>query len=118
MSGPASLLSRWAASQNWDLRVTLAGGDPEGARDMEPGDVGFALAEALGHLDEIENLSPEARRRLAAFAKQLSAIRKRSNAPLLELVQEIIRQAGIIDAIESSSSRTSGARGSARASFS
>ena len=104
-----SLLSRWAASQNWDLRVTLAGGDPEGARDMEPGDVGFALAEALGHLDEIENLSPEARRRLIAFAKQLGAIRKRSNAPLLELVQEIIRQAGIIDAIESSSSRTSGA---------
>ena len=104
-----SLLARWAAGQNWDLRVSLAGGDEEAARDMEPGDVGFALAETLGHLDEVEHLSPEAHHRLTAFSKQLAAIRKKSNAPLLELVQEIIRQAGILDALESSSSRTSGA---------
>ena len=104
-----SLLARWASDQNWDLKMTLAGGDEEAAREMEPGDVGFALAETLGHVDEIENLSEEARRRLKSFAKQLAAIRRRSNAPLLELVQEIIRQAGIIDALESSSSRTAGA---------
>ena len=104
-----SLLARWAASQNRELRLTLAEGDEEAARDVEPGDVGFALAETLGHLDEIEHLSPEASRRLKAFAAQLSAVRKKSNAPLLELVQEIIRQAGILDAIESSSSRTAGA---------
>ena len=103
-----SLLARWAAAQNHALRQTLAEPD-EDVRDVEPGDVGFALAETLGHLDEIEHLSPEAARRLKAFAAQLSAIRKKSNAPLLELVQEIIRQAGILDAIESSSSRTAGA---------
>ncbi|MGH2747317.1 MAG: UvrD-helicase domain-containing protein [Actinomycetota bacterium] len=101
-----SLLARWAASQNWDLRVQLAGGDEEEAREMEPGDVGFALAETLGHVDEIEGLGDQARRRLKAFATRLAAIRKRSNAPLLELVQEIIREAGIADALESSTSRT------------
>lgn len=107
-----SLLARWAASQNRDLRVALAkleGRSEEEARDIEPGDVGFALAESLGHLDAIEHLSDETRKRLKAFARQLGAIRKRTNAPLLELVQEIIRQAGILDAIESSASRTVGA---------
>lgn len=104
-----SLLARWATSQNWDLRVRLAAGDEELARDMEPGDVAYSLAEALNHLDEIEHLSEEAKRRLKAFSKRLAAIRKKSNAPLLELVQEIIRSAGIADALESSSSRTAGA---------
>ncbi|MDP9235714.1 MAG: ATP-dependent helicase [Actinomycetota bacterium] len=100
-----SLLARWATSQNWELKVQLAAGDEEIARDMEPGDVGYSLAEALGHLDEIEHLEAEANRRLTAFAQLLGSIRKKSNAPLLELVQEIIRQAGILDALESSSSR-------------
>jgi DNA helicase-2/ATP-dependent DNA helicase PcrA len=104
-----SLLARWAASQNWDLRVQLAGGDEEEAREMEPGDVGFALAETLGHVEEIEGLGAEAKKRLKAFSRQLAAIRKRANAPLLELVQEIIREAGIADALESSTSRTAGA---------
>ncbi|MGH2809101.1 MAG: UvrD-helicase domain-containing protein [Actinomycetota bacterium] len=104
-----SLLARWATSQTWDLRVRLAGGDESAARDMEPGDVGYSLAEALGHVDEIESLGAEAKRRLKAFSKQLSRIRKKSNAPLLELVQEIIRAAGIIDALDSSNARTAGA---------
>jgi DNA helicase-2/ATP-dependent DNA helicase PcrA len=101
-----SLLARWSTMQNWDLRVRLAGGDEEAARDMEPGDVGFALAEALGHLDEIEDLGAEASARLRAFAGRLSEIRKKSNAPLLELVQEIITRAGIGDALDSSVART------------
>jgi DNA helicase-2/ATP-dependent DNA helicase PcrA len=101
-----SLLAHWSAMQNWDLRVRLAGGDEEMARDMEPGDVGFSLAEALGHLDEIEHLGDEARRRLTSFAGRLAAIRKKANAPLLELVQEVIRQAGIMDALDASTART------------
>ncbi|MEA2433557.1 MAG: ATP-dependent helicase UvrD/PcrA [Actinomycetota bacterium] len=100
-----SLLAHWATSQNWDLRMRLAGGDEELARDMEPGDVGYSLAEALTHLDEIEHLGAEAKTRLSAFAERLSAMRKKSNAPLLELVQEIIRRGGIADALDSSSSR-------------
>ncbi len=101
-----SLLARWATSQNWDLRLRLAGGDEEAAHDMEPGDVGYSLAEALNHLDVIEHLGPEAKRRLRAFSELLSSMRKRSGAPLLEVVQNVINEAGILDALESSSSRT------------
>ncbi|MFP5353300.1 MAG: UvrD-helicase domain-containing protein [Actinomycetota bacterium] len=104
-----SLLARWATSQNWDLRMRLAGGDEELARDMEPGDVAYSLAEALNHLDEIEDLSTDAKKRLTAFSKRLSAMRKRSSGPLLDLVQEIIHGAGINAALDSSMSRTAGA---------
>ncbi|MDQ3957999.1 MAG: ATP-dependent helicase, partial [Actinomycetota bacterium] len=82
-----SLLARWSAHRNSDLRLRLAGGDEELARDVEPGDVGFSLTESLGHLDEIEDLGPEAKKRLRAFSARLASIRRRSNAPLLELVQ-------------------------------
>jgi DNA helicase-2/ATP-dependent DNA helicase PcrA len=101
-----SLLARWATYQNSAFRKLLADGDEEKARDIEPGDVGYSLAEALGHLGEIEDLGAEAKHRLGAFAELLTAIRKRSNAPLLELVQEIIRRTGIADALEASVSRT------------
>lgn len=104
-----SLLARWATSQNWDLRLKLAGGDEELARDMEPGDVAYSLGEALGHLDEIENLGAAAKQRLRAFAQRLALIRRKSNAPLLELVQEIIQQTGIAAALESSAARNAGA---------
>ncbi|MDQ4064915.1 MAG: PD-(D/E)XK nuclease family protein, partial [Actinomycetota bacterium] len=79
--------------------------DEARAREMEPGDIAYSLAEALGHLDEIEHLGAEAKRRLSAFAQLLAVLRKKSNAPLLELVQEIIRQTGIVDALDSSVSR-------------
>ena len=101
-----ALLARWAASQNWDLRVRLAGGDEERARELEPGEVGFSLAEALNHVDEIEELGARAKTRLKTFAERLGSIRKKTNAPLLELVQEVIRHAGILDALDSSSART------------
>ncbi|MDQ3752477.1 MAG: ATP-dependent helicase [Actinomycetota bacterium] len=100
-----SLLARWATSQTWEFRVRLAGGDEVAAREMEPGDVGYSLADALNHLDEIEDLGAEATRRLSSFARRLASIRRRSGSPLLELVQTVIREAGIMSALESSSSR-------------
>ena len=100
-----SLLAHWATEQNWDFRVRLAGGDEAEAREMEPGDDAYSLAEALNHIDEIEHLGAEAKRRLAAFNTRLGAIRKRSGGPLLELVQTVIREAGITSALESSASR-------------
>ncbi|HEV3472164.1 MAG TPA: ATP-dependent DNA helicase [Actinomycetota bacterium] len=99
-----SLLARWATVQNRELRERLPFED-EVDRDLEPGDIDYSLAEALNHVDEIEHLGPVARSRLKAFASRLASIRKKSNAPLLELVQEIIRQAGISDALDSSASR-------------
>ncbi|MDQ3915460.1 MAG: ATP-dependent helicase [Actinomycetota bacterium] len=101
-----SLLARWASGRNADLRVQLAGGDEDAARDVEPGDVGFSLTEALAHVDEIGDLGAEAKSRLRAFSERLAAIRRKSNLSLLELVQEVVRHAGIGDALDSSSSRT------------
>ncbi|MDQ4025085.1 MAG: ATP-dependent helicase, partial [Actinomycetota bacterium] len=103
-----SLLARWAAGRNADLRMQLAGGDTDAARDVEPGDVGFSLTEALAHAREIEGLEAEAMTRLEAFSVRLAAIRRKSNASLLELVQEVVRHAGIGDALDSASSRTAG----------
>lgn len=100
-----SLLARWATNQTWDLRMRLAGDDEVAAREMEPGDVGYSLADALNHLDEIEDLGAEAKRRLGAFSSLLASIRRRSGVPLLELVQTVIREAGIMSALESSWSR-------------
>ena len=104
-----SALARWATSQNTELRLRLAGGDKELAMDMEPGDVAYSLGEAVSHLDEIENVGAEAKRRLEAFADRLGSMRKRSSGSLLELVQEIIRGAGIDSALDSSRSPTAGA---------
>jgi DNA helicase-2/ATP-dependent DNA helicase PcrA len=100
-----SLLARWAMDQTWDLRMLLAADDEVAAREMEPGDVGYSLADALNHLEEIEGLGAEAKRRLGAFSSRLASIRRRSGVPLLELVQTVIREAGIMSALESSWSR-------------
>ena len=99
-----ALCARWASEQNRDFRLKLAGGDEERARDLEPGDVGFSLAEALNRLDEID-LPPEAARRIREFSRRLDHMRTKTHSPLLELVQDVIREAGIADALDASSSR-------------
>ncbi len=104
-----ALLARWAAHQNQSLRLTLAGGDEELASDLDAGDVGFALIEAVDHAGNIDGLSDEARGRLQAFGRRLEDLRRKSNGPLLELVQEVVEQSGVADALRSSASRTSAA---------
>ncbi|CAN5704248.1 ATP-dependent DNA helicase [soil metagenome] len=104
-----ALLARWAAHENHALRLTLAGGDTELAADLDAGDVAFALVEAIDHAGEIEGLGVEARRRLDEFATRLADLRRKANSPLLELVQEIIEQSGVLHALRSSASRTSAA---------
>jgi len=101
-----ALCARWAARRNSELRLRLAGGDKERAEDLEPGDVAFSLAEVLDHLDEIEGLGAEAKRRMTALNDRLASLRKKMHSPLLELVQEVIRQTGIGDALEASASRS------------
>ena len=101
-----SLCARWAADQNWELRLRLAAGDTERARDLAPGDVGFSLSETLDHVDEIEGLGSEGRARLKAFNQRLSDLRHRTHLPLLELVEEVIRTSGVRDALESSPARS------------
>ncbi|MDQ4058925.1 MAG: ATP-dependent helicase, partial [Actinomycetota bacterium] len=101
-----SLCARWASEQNWDLRVRLAAGDNERARDLAPGDVGFSLSETLDHVEEIEGLGPEALARLKSFNRRLGDLRHKSHLPLLELVDEVIEASGVRDTLESSPSRS------------
>jgi DNA helicase II / ATP-dependent DNA helicase PcrA len=101
-----ALCARWASNQNWELRLRLAGGDTERARDLTPGDVGFSLSETLDHIDEIEGLGPEGRSRLQSFNERLATLRQRTHLPLLELVEEVIKTSGVRDALESSPARS------------
>jgi DNA helicase-2/ATP-dependent DNA helicase PcrA len=92
-------LARWAARNNWGLKDELPGEDPD------PGDVSFALAEALDHLDEVEGLDEEARNRLDAFSEELRELRAAARGPLLDLVQTILERTGVWAELEASKDR-------------
>ena len=100
-----ALCARWAAWRNRSLRLLLAGGNEERARDLEPGDVGFSLLEALDHVSSIEGLGAEARARLEEFTRRLSLLRQKVGARLPDLVQEVISVSGIADALAASPTR-------------
>jgi ATP-dependent DNA helicase UvrD/PcrA len=99
--GPRHLvrLARWASRHNWGLKDELPGEDPD------PGDVSFALAEALDHLDEVEGLDEEARDRLDAFQEELRELRAAARGPLLDLVQTILERTGVWAELEASRDR-------------
>jgi DNA helicase II / ATP-dependent DNA helicase PcrA len=99
--GPRHLvrLARWASRHNWGLKDELPGEDPD------PGDVSFALAEALDHLDEVEGLDAEARDRLDAFREELRELRTAARGPLLDLVQTILERTGVWTELEASRDR-------------
>jgi DNA helicase-2/ATP-dependent DNA helicase PcrA len=99
--GPRHLvrLARWASRHNWGLKDVLPGEDPD------PGDVSFALAEALDHLDEVEGLDEEARDRLDAFREELRELRGAARGSLLDLVQTILERTGVWAELEASRDR-------------
>jgi ATP-dependent DNA helicase UvrD/PcrA len=103
-----ALLARWAAQHTLALtQAKREAGQPEPGRvydetEFEPEDVAFSLAEALDHLDEIEGLGPEALRRLAIARAEIAELRPAASGPLLELVQAVIDETGIWEALECS----------------
>jgi ATP-dependent DNA helicase UvrD/PcrA len=98
-------LAVWSAERNRDLRGRLPGDE-----DM-PGDVAFALSEALEHLDEIPYLSEEARSRLKDFAEVLGDLRESAKGSLPDLVEEIVELTGLWAELEASPAEAaSGAR--------
>jgi DNA helicase-2/ATP-dependent DNA helicase PcrA len=99
--GPRHLvrLARWASRHNWGLKDVLPGEDPD------PGDVSFALAEALDHLDEVEGLDEAALARLDAFREELRELRAAARGPLLDLVQTILERTGVWAELEASRDR-------------
>ena len=92
-------LARWASRHNRGLKEGLPGEDPD------PGDVSFALSEALDHLDEVEGLDEEALGRLEAFREELRQLREAADAPLIDLVQTVLERTGVWAELEASSDR-------------
>jgi DNA helicase-2/ATP-dependent DNA helicase PcrA len=91
-------LARWSAGQTRAFREQLQ------TEDDMPGDVAFALAESLDHLDdpEMTGLSAEARIRLQEFRNLLADLRGSSAGSLGDLVGEIIERSGLMRELEAS----------------
>jgi ATP-dependent DNA helicase UvrD/PcrA len=94
-------LARWSAARNKRLREDL--GEVE-----HPGDVAFALAEALENVSDpdMSGLSDEARRRLAEFNDLFTSLRAAATGPLDELVTTILERSGLMRELEASTSGT------------
>jgi DNA helicase-2/ATP-dependent DNA helicase PcrA len=62
----------------------------------------FLIAEALEHLDEVEDLSEEGRSRLAAFAEELAELRVAARRPIGEFLAEVLRRTGLLAELDAS----------------
>ncbi|MGH2739363.1 MAG: ATP-dependent helicase [Actinomycetota bacterium] len=88
-------LARWSAERNYELADTLE-------QDRSPGDVRFALLEALDHLDDIDGLSEEARARLNEFRGVLEEMRGAARGALGDVLAQVIERSGILRELEAS----------------
>jgi len=97
-------LARWAARQTKELtegrRVLQPGEGAPVEVEAEPDEVAYSLAEALDHLTEIEGLGPVALARLERAGEEIDALRGRTGQPLADLVQAVMRESGIVEALE------------------
>ncbi|HEX3300187.1 MAG TPA: ATP-dependent DNA helicase [Actinomycetota bacterium] len=97
-----ALLARLASVETAQLRD---------AYDMEDDDVEaepVLLAEALEHLEAVENLSDDGRERLAAFREELRVLRAEARRPVGEFLGEVIRRIGILDELDADPDRRHG----------
>lgn len=103
-----AILARWATRHNLELaekkrekplpaEVTIPN-----ETELEPDAVAFSLTEALDHIDEIEELPPEARRRLVLAHSEIRRLRPKASGSLLELVQSVMIESGIVEALDAS----------------
>jgi DNA helicase-2/ATP-dependent DNA helicase PcrA len=105
-----ALLARWAARQTYELthppspeagEPAATGAEaPHPRAEPEPDEIAYSLWEALDHLEDIERLGPGARSRLLRARREIAALRQRSGEPLPDLVQAVVREAGIAEALE------------------
>jgi DNA helicase-2/ATP-dependent DNA helicase PcrA len=89
-------LARWSGAHTKRLKDALDS-------DEYPGDVAFALGEALDHLDDadMEALSAEAKTRLHEFRQILATLRRAAtDHPLDELVSAVIEESGLMRELE------------------
>jgi DNA helicase-2/ATP-dependent DNA helicase PcrA len=95
-----ALVAGWAKGKNYAWRED--GGDDE--------ETPFLFAEALEHLDEVEELSDEGRARLEEFRAELSALRVEARRPVPEFLGEVMRRIGIVDELEADVDRAAAAQ--------
>jgi DNA helicase-2/ATP-dependent DNA helicase PcrA len=97
-------LARWSARHNKELAGVLPDQD-----DM-PGEVVFALAESLDHLEDedMSGLSDEAKRRLREFRELLGELREDAKGSLGDLVGRIIERTGVMRELEASTDPAAG----------
>ncbi|MFN2491009.1 MAG: ATP-dependent helicase [Actinomycetota bacterium] len=90
-------LARWAARNTREFQRKLEERDERGG-EVDPGEERFSLSEALARLDEIPDLSDEARRRLARLhehnERMRAALRGRT---LAEAVEHVLELSGLED---------------------
>jgi ATP-dependent DNA helicase UvrD/PcrA len=85
-------VAAWAKERNYALRERgqdLRGEDED---DTPP----FLFAEALEHLDELEHLSDEGRRRLEEFRAELAGLRMEARRSVSEFLSEVARRIGLL----------------------
>src|SRR3989440_12277510 len=100
-----ALLARWAARRTRELsaaRQELHPASPESPAvyEAEPDEVAYSLSEALDHMEEVERVGPEGAARLGRARAEIGALRERTGDPLADLVQAVVRESGIGEALD------------------
>ncbi len=89
-------VAAWARGKTLELRL----------EDEETGEsTPFLFAEALEHLEEVEGLSPDGRRRLEEFRAELAELRAEARRPVAEFLAEVIRRTGLLAELEAEPDR-------------
>lgn len=88
-------VARWAARNTGALRQALEEREQRWG-DVDPGDERFSLSEALARLDEVEELSDEARRRLERLHTVIEQMRAEiRGATLAEAIERVLDLSGV-----------------------
>ena len=97
-SGTWPLLRDWAA-RNTNLykeRLQERVQDPDNSEEIDPGEQRFYLYEVLGRLDEVEELSDEARSRLSRLHDEIEGLRvEMRGLPLAEAIEKVLDASGL-----------------------
>ncbi|MEW6060066.1 MAG: ATP-dependent DNA helicase [Actinomycetota bacterium] len=96
-------VAAWTRLSGYELFDRLRERLPEDQDILE--DQPFLIAEALEHLDSVEGLSDEGRRRLEEFASELARLREAARRPVGDFLAEIIRRAGLLSELEAHPNR-------------
>jgi DNA helicase II / ATP-dependent DNA helicase PcrA len=84
-------VAAWAKQKNYPLR--------DADREEVPP---YLFAEALEHLDQVQDLSREGRARLEEFRRELGELRVEARRPVAEFLAEVIRRSGLQAELDSS----------------